>query len=287
MNTKKNSKVLALLLALAMVFVMSVPAFADTAEPDWSTVPNLTTQGTTSFNTVVGAEEDVTLYVQGAGSDYVGKPFPTEEHVNALTVTWVGEEGPAVTKQAVPVADGFAAKLSFSEDGSLGAGPHTLHISNPVAGGWTGTLDLGVIINPDVFASVNNITTKVYFGKMTDTTAVNATSNINEIANKIYTESGVNYATPMDALASMVPSVTFTKDGTGVDSFVTSITKDTMTLANENWGPSWQYRVYNSDGVMYPESANLGANAYKLSTGDTVVWAYGAYGEAGLFAASI
>ena len=30
MNTKKNSKILALLLALAMVFVMSVPAFADT-----------------------------------------------------------------------------------------------------------------------------------------------------------------------------------------------------------------------------------------------------------------
>ena len=33
MNTKKNSKILALLLALAMVFVMSVPAFASTENP--------------------------------------------------------------------------------------------------------------------------------------------------------------------------------------------------------------------------------------------------------------
>lgn len=41
----------------------------------------------------------------------------------------------------------------------------------------------------------------------------------------------------------------------------------------------WQYRVYNSDGDIYPdEYANLGAAAFKLNQGDKVFWQYGSYG---------
>ena len=81
MNTKKNSKILALLLALAMVFVMSVPAFADTE---------------TSTHTV-------NIYVQEAERATDDSIVSTTVHNNGQPVTVTVNDG-ATLKDAINIA---------------------------------------------------------------------------------------------------------------------------------------------------------------------------------------
>ncbi len=98
MRTKKNSKVLALLLALAMVFVMSVPAFADTSN-DNVTVSITTNNFNTSGEYVGGGNPLTTISTPITNATY------TVESLNAKCADYSIKETfylPAGTADPLP-----------------------------------------------------------------------------------------------------------------------------------------------------------------------------------------
>ena len=282
-----KKKVFAAALAAAMAFVVQIPAFAATNDP------NLTAYETPYTTTVsAGIADTVYLMAVPANNSYLPTTFDSE--ADAAQVKWTVEpgstEGVTVNEASIMGMDTGGTIAAYVEvDVAAGAAPGAASIkaTNPETGA---AMNFTVVVN-GAAENQGDITYKYYEGN--NKTPLLTVSKMEVAANDHY--GNTQYPSVLDGIykswmntmgegdklkaydiqdpynsgSYVVKSLTFEKNGEMLN--YTEKVDETYNYYG------WQYRVYR-DGKKVPLSEMIGGDEFALKTGDTVVWRYGQYG---------
>ncbi len=271
----KKPLLLSLVLSVVMIASMGLAAFAE------SGVVNLLPYPNGQFNKLVkydnGKINTETVSVQGADENY--KPFNFSNADEAMAVKFTGMDGvKASAKNTVENQDGvLTANNKVTIPGGLDYGPVRVQAKLPNASGWTGSIDLGLVLNPKGQTQASGATVELYKGKPSKSTEM-AKYKVGSIGPKVV-KSAVNYPSALDALVSVVEKID--KDGKDFNVYAKGIKiKGQPMLVNDYPNDkAWYYGVYDSNGKIKEVSKHVGAEVMNFRPGDRIVFIYGAFGD--------
>jgi len=263
---------------MSMIFVIALPTMHVSA--DEITYPYLALAGNTYYTTVVdsGFSE---LNVQKYDSNWISCPF--ESAYEAANVTWSwpfgGGENFDYLESVTESNSGYYATLYITANSNATPGSYTVRAvlndgtNNPY-------IDLNLIISSSESESAN---VKVSIDGSDGETGF-------FVNNDIVAPAGIyNFSTPITSLNAMVgmsyaSNIYSYYENDGYVSSITGYSVDGATITKSaGYDKGWQYRVYhpcNDYYVVDYRSEITGASAYKLSSGDYVMWYYGSYHDA-------
>lgn len=270
---KKMNKFVSMLLVVAMIFAMSITAFAATTDPHM-------TADAGQWTVSVTPGQSVTLYASPATSYYTASGFSNA--TDAMAVTWVSSNTAIATVGTISAAtvndassslNGLlcsAAVVTVPTTATIGS--CSIQATNPENGEY---VNFTIVVNSNATSDVANIT--VYVPDLAGYSGFSA-STVNH--------SAAHFATPVDAMYALknASGSEFSfNDHTSYpsDSYINDITCYGVYL-EDNYPDSmgWGYRVYRQNGndsYLVADSAVIAVNAFKLESNDTIVWLYGDY----------
>lgn len=262
-------KVLSLGLAATMSMAMGLTAFASSSF--WTEYPNLTNYNT-AYNTIInqntGGSQD--LMVQ-ATSAYWYPNALFDSAADAASIGWTilnPKAGVTTTGSGSQLVNGkYSAKTTVNVAADTEAGVVVVEADNK-SQELSGYMDFSVIVNPSTSADDVAANVRIY------TNNTLAASGSGDVAwDGVRT--AVKYPSAMDAAA--LPEEVTAVNGS-LDT-LTSMTIDGTTYENQanedgSWS-FWTYCVYDAEGKKVDLTAKVGAEAYDIDEGDTVVWVYG------------
>lgn len=272
-----SKKLVALGLTAAMAVSTGLTAFAAASDPFWTTNPNLTNVNNTQYNYTItkGEAATKTLEVAAANASYEAAYIPE----NLLSdVTWSMLDGSdtsitfsKTSSKGIEVGGNYAAKTSFTVPTSAEAGLSVIQANSP-----KGYMDFTIVVNPaSPSEAVNGVKVVAYSGSVDKANYI--TSNNNTTVKESTVDTDINYPSAMDAIAGV--SSKYDIDTSWGSPMISSVTFANGKTYSNAGNTGWQYRVYGEDGFMAPISAVAGAEVFDVQEGDTVVWAFGAYGS--------
>lgn len=280
---KRNaSRILSLVLAIALVMSISLTAFAlDGHEMYMSpaTGTSYTTMATSS-TTSVPLEVCFTAYNEG----YYTTGFDSADQ--AKTVSWtVTYNDDGLVNNTVAVSSGEVNSVITSKGTvTLNAGVTGVAVVHAAYNGLT----LDLVIARDTTGVQSNVAAKVY--------VVDVTSSDDKL---IVDNETVTVAAPAGKSGSILAgkSCAFQNQPTAMgtlDVLLSNEVLESVTLsadgsyANEiNGLYYWGYAVYSSTGALVDISQVTSASIFALSSGQTVVWKYGAWSFASTLTAEV
>lgn len=297
MNTKKNSKVLALLLALAMVFVMSVPAFATDTDPNMTMV-NFAQARTSFQKNSIDDNTEVLLKATSADAGYNMTSFDTENA--AKGVAWTSSDSQMATVKsvtAIPAPNGGYYSQAAVQVKNLSSGSCTVEARKGNA-----YVNFTIVVEDNNNVSVaSGITIRVHNTVNGDLDVIEneivaSLPTSGEILSK--TDRATTFSTPLYALYKIVKpansydpnleSFNYITDielgswGTYVDTIKGDVLEN-GTVVNRTYSPytsasyeyyGWNYRVVRN-GEVVASSKVIGAADFKLMDNDEVYWVFG------------
>ena len=144
----------------------------------------------------------------------------------------------------------------------------------PDAAGWTGSIDLGVVLNPNSEISAKKINISFYKGTPS-------------IANQLYKKrtkrvkpkeykSDIKYTSALDAAKASVQKLKV--GGAGINVYANYIKLKGREYKNEN-GLAWYYRAYDNSGKAVDLSSKVGAEVFPATRHSNIVWVYGTWND--------
>lgn len=297
---KNNKRLLSVLLAVAMMLVVSVlPAFAA------QTAGTTQYDNLTAYNyefTVVADELAAALQVVPADVSYDPTVFVTEEDAEAVVWTIAETSGGLNSSNltfGAPTAeviedDEFYSQLAVTvtDAAVTGSASFLATYTNPDSS--TITVNITLVVNApnvtldDSSVTISNPIYQIFEPKgttatpSTDFTILHSATLPSVPASA--SEDNRSYVTVLDGLLTgqnQELGLITASDVSG--GYVSSITVNGTEYEAEDSEPyaGWQYRVYTLSSGTYTidnYSAILGAGDYELEDGQLVQWRYGAYG---------
>lgn len=283
MNEMKRiaSRILSLVLAIALVMSMSLTAFAlDGHEMYMSpaTGTSYTTMATSS-TTSVPLEVCFTAYNEG----YYTTGFDSADQAKAVswTVTY-NDDG--LVNNTVAVSSGVVNSVITSKGTvTLNAGVTGVAVVHAAYNGLT----LDLVIARDTTGVQSDVAAKVY--------VVDVTSSDDKL---IVDNETVTVKAPANKSGSILAgkSCAFQNQPTAMGTLDMLLNEDieSVTLSDDgsyanaiNGLYYWGYAVYSSTGALVDISQVTSASIFALSSGQTVVWKYGAWSFASTLAAEV
>lgn len=275
------SRILSLVLAIALVMSMSLTAFAlDGHEMYMSpaTGTSYTTMATSS-TTSVPLEVCFTAYNEG----YYTTGFDSADQAKAVswTVTY-NDDG--LVNNTVAVSSGVVNSVITSKGTvTLNAGVTGVAVVHAAYNGLT----LDLVIARDTTGVQSDVAAKVY--------VVDVTSSDDKL---IVDNETVTVKAPANKSGSILAgkSCAFQNQPTAMGTLDMLLNEDieSVTLSDDgsyanaiNGLYYWGYAVYSSTGALVDISQVTSASIFALSSGQTVVWKYGAWSFASTLAAEV
>ena len=109
-------------------------------------------------------EAKIGLTVQGANVNYLPEFFSAQK---AASVIFKGSDGVtagATLAESVEGGSNYVASSTVTAAKNLSYGPKMVNAKLPDAAGWTGSIDLGVVLNPNSEVSAKKINISFYKG---------------------------------------------------------------------------------------------------------------------------
>lgn len=271
---KISKKLTTLLLSLGLVAGMGTAAFAaDDAAINLLPYPN---KG--EFNKLLtykpNKEAKIGLTVQGANANYLPESFSAQK---AASVIFKGSDGVtagATLAESVEGGSNYVASSTVTAAKNLSYGPKMVNAKLPDATGWTGSIDLGVVLNPNSEVSAKKINISFYKGTPS-------------IANQLYKKrtkrvkpkeykSDIKYTSALDAAKASVQKLKV--GGAGINVYANYIKLKGREYKNEN-GLAWYYRAYDNSGKAVDLSSKVGAEVFPATRHSNIVWVYGTWND--------
>ncbi|QIB68996.1 hypothetical protein Ami103574_06510 [Aminipila butyrica] len=286
MKKMLNSKIMAFALSAALVMGMSATAFASDSDPNMTDYTGQLTYVVDAADVTAGGAA-VELMAGPANSYWAYTGFSTE--AAAAAVEWDVVSG---STAGIDIDSTMALEVDTNEyvsyayvtiDSNVTSGVASIVATNPANNAF---VNFTVLVNPTtlVSAEAEDVNFEVYAPAATTPTA---SGTIDVAANGYY--SNRNFVTALDGTPAMLSNSIIQNYSIQYNAV------DSMTLGTNKYGQytvdngdgtytyyGWQYRVYRGGNVV-GISEVLGADDFALQSGDTVVWKFGSYDDAGLF----
>ena len=272
-----SKKLTTLLLSLGLVAGMGAAAFAaDNAAVNLLPYPN---KG--EFNKLVkynpkGTLKPVQLMVQGANANYLPEPFSATK---AASVKFKGSDGVTAGSTTVKPVDNGSNHVAISAVSvmkNLSYGSKMVNAKLPQATGWTGSIDLGVVLNPNSEVSAKQI--KVSFYKGTPSAANLLDKKLTKKVRPNVYDSDIKYTSALDAAKTSVQNLTV--NGSGINVYADHMKIKGKEYKNKDDGSlTWHYRAYDNKGNAVDLSSKVGAEVFPAVRHSNIVWIYGTWSD--------
>ncbi len=293
---KNVKKILAVVMAVAMLFALGLNAFAATSDPYLVVGPN------TLYSTPITANTSVMLTVTTADSSWhrTGFSSATDAVGGICATVTVGSDKVSVSSSYgyelfTNYYNSSAYLATISVTGESNAyGPASIHVQK--SNDATAYIDLTVYVEPStVQNAVNGISVEVVdiqdytMYEYADSLTVKAAA-AESCAFTNMSGAAQNYPTAADALAKLVSS-TSGMSLIAYDGYVDAITdSNNTTLAgyyDQLWvGHGWNYCIVRN-GAIVAHGDIFSAAVMPIETGDAVYWAFGTSNDANAYFAAL
>lgn len=292
-----KKRIISTMLALTMVASMSIPTFAATTDPNFTTAPG------TAFSTPVTAGNSVTLKVGPANDRYVFSGYTSKTDAETKTKFLPIEYGDDIINE--PVVTGATEITSVTPSGwasdvkvtakSGTYGPASFTAYNDAVG-ESAYVDMTVYVEADAATDVADAEKVKVIVHNASTRGVGMNESRENLTVKPAEDSANNpfkgsagaaqtYPTAADALYSLMDAgaVSFTQSG----GYVSEITDSKGNKLEPYTSPDWTYYGWNyciiRNKEIVPETEVMSASVVPVQEGDTVCWAYGTTDEASAY----
>jgi hypothetical protein len=271
---KNMKKLLAVLMAVAMLFALSVTAFAATSDPnmtnDWQ-----------QWTVHVAPGSSIDLYACPANAYY--SPTGFSAGVTASDVSWTSGNTSIATVGTctfVTLADStssldglYVSKATISVPSAATVGSTTITCRNNTTGA---SVNFSILVDSATTEDVEDISVIIY-------------DFIYETSFEDVCHYYQNFTTPLDAMYAVKNEtgspIDFRYNALYENIEMISMNQDEIEEFYEIEGSNyiyygWSFRVYRqcgNDSYLFADSETMAVDAFQLQDNDTIVWIFGTY----------
>ncbi len=271
---KNFKKVLAVLMAVAMLFALSVTAFAATSDPnmtnDWQ-----------QWTVHVAPGSSIDLYACPANVYY--SPTGFSAGVTASDVSWTSGNTSIATVgtctfvtlvDSTSSLDGlYVSKATISVPANATVGSTSITCTNTTNGA---SVNFSVLVDSSTTEDVEDISVIIY-------------DFLYETSFENVYHSCQNFTTPLEAMYAVKNEanspIDFTYDSVSEYINMISLDEDEVpayyVIENGQYvSYGWNFRVYRQSGTdsyLFADSKTMAVDAFQLQDNDTIVWVFGTF----------